>query len=63
MKEKLDFLTELETEALRFLKRLEEYKEYSSKGYYGYQSKIRSACRRSSMDLTRMLAELRRHQL
>lgn len=54
-------LNEAKQEALRFIAKIEKYEaEYSIlNGCYLYCSKESSAIRRSSMDLTRILADLR----
>jgi hypothetical protein len=54
-------LYEAKQEALRFISKIEKYEEKHAKidGIYVYCSKESSAVRRSSMDLTRILADLR----
>ena len=54
-----------EKEAMRFLEKVKAYKESdcyykNNDGYSFYQSKDRAAVKRSSMDLTRSLAEIRK---
>lgn len=56
-------LDEAIEEAERFLKRAKELKEVSDGRIRGwYPSQLNSAVRRSSMDLTRTLANLRRYR-
>lgn len=57
-------ILEAESEAKRFLKRVDEYKksdcyEPDKKGYSYYYSPDRAAVRRSSMDLSKALSKMR----
>ncbi len=57
------YITEAEIEARRFLKKIDEYKEsglFYKDSYYNYPSSVRAALRRSSMDLTKSLAKMRK---
>lgn len=58
--ERIDDLNDAINEAKKFLKRASEWKKVLLKGNV-WQSKEGGSCKRSSMDLTRSLAELRRN--
>lgn len=47
-------------QAESFIERAKELREFLTEDGFTYQSKIRAAARRSSMDLSRLLTEFRR---
>ena len=57
---KIEKVQEAMEEAIRFIDRAEKALKLMKKKKYWFASKETAACRRSSMDLTRALSELRK---